>query len=397
MKTVKTNNILSLLLAISCFHSQSATAAYIASISSHDGIGKSSPWFFCKRLQSPTVAGAAPIAPLSPLFVSSSSDSDITEGNSNNQKGQEEEQDQQREEVVVTQETEEQEEIPSQKENVTSTVDTLVSAVETTAVNPNQRRRIELKHALLQYGASFDRGFGTSPSARKQVESLITELETLNEAVNVSIGIDGVYEPKYGRRNTHDDDDDDDEGSFVSVSNTPLSSSEALEGNWRMVWTTAQDVLVLNASPLVTVGAIYQVFTPPVITNIIDFVPRPQALLPPSMSLSFFSMLRAKVKTRASPRTGRSMRIGLDFETVQLQPVQLLGQSVMDTLPPVTVNLPNQISNAILNAFTGSSDPKDTNRPGYFDVTFLDDELLVIRQNQPGGIFVLVKTPNNDP
>ena len=206
-----------------------------------------------------------------------------------------------------------------------------------------------------------------------------------------------VYEPKYGRRNTHDDDDDDDEGSFVSVSNTPLSSSEALEGNWRMVWTTAQDVLVLNASPLVTVGAIYQVFTPPVITNIIDFVPRPQALLPPSMSLSFFSMLRAKVKTRASPRTGRSMRIGLDFEMVQLQPVQLLGQSVMDTLPPVAVNLPNQISNAILNAFTGSSDPKDTNRPGYFDVTFLDDELLVIQQNQPGGIFVLVKTPNNDP
>jgi hypothetical protein len=35
--------------------------------------------------------------------------------------------------------------------------------------------------------------------------------------------------------------------------------------------------------------------------------------------------------------------------------------------------------------------------PGYFDTTYLDEEMLIIRQNAPGGLFVLAKVPDNDP
>jgi hypothetical protein len=151
-----------------------------------------------------------------------------------------------------------------------------------------------------------------------------------------------------------------------------------------MIWTDAQDVLVLGASPVASIGAIYQVFSPPVVTNIIDFIPRAQALLPPALVKP--TLFRAEVGTRASVRVSRPNRVGLDFEKVKLTAVEVLGIKVGENLPPLGFNLP-QIN------LPGS----DPDKPGYFDVTFLDDEMLIIRQNAPGGMFVLVKVPENDP
>jgi len=34
---------------------------------------------------------------------------------------------------------------------------------------------------------------------------------------------------------------------------------------------------------------------------------------------------------------------------------------------------------------------------GFFDVTFLDEELVVIRQNAPGGLFVLARVDDASP
>eukprot|EP00548_Thalassiothrix_antarctica_P001354 CAMPEP_0194143822 /NCGR_PEP_ID=MMETSP0152-20130528/12929_1 /TAXON_ID=1049557 /ORGANISM="Thalassiothrix antarctica, Strain L6-D1" /LENGTH=266 /DNA_ID=CAMNT_0038843397 /DNA_START=20 /DNA_END=820 /DNA_ORIENTATION=- len=207
------------------------------------------------------------------------------------------------------------------------------------------------KKRLLELAASYDRGFGASSRAGDEVVSVIDELEKLNDETNAARGIEG---------------------------NNELSP---LEGSWRMIWTTAQDVLSLNASPVSTVGAIYQVFSPPVVTNIIDLIPKFQALLPPSVFPP--SLVRAEVTTRASARP-EPMRVGLNFEAVKLQPVQVLGMDA-DVLPPFAVNLPQ-----IPGADSESS-------PGYFDVTYLDDELLIIRQNAPGGLFALYKTDNNNP
>jgi hypothetical protein len=85
-----------------------------------------------------------------------------------------------------------------------------------------------------------------------------------------------------------------------------------LKGAWRMIWTSALDVLNLGASPTIVPSGIYQVIDPPIATYIIDFIPRAQALLP----LGFPStVIRAKVQTRASIRD--SIRVGLIFESVQ--------------------------------------------------------------------------------
>ena len=155
---------------------------------------------------------------------------------------------------------------------------------------------------------------------------------------------------------------------------------------------------VLYSAP----SAIYQVITnPPIAINIIDFIPRVQTFFPSSITPP--SLLRAKVATRASSRQGNANRVGLVFEGVELQPIELLGQKV-DNLPPLSIdlkwqqNLFDQVAPFVpVLSSKGSSTDDDTDKPGYFDVEYLDDELLVIRQQAPGGVFALVRVDNYDP
>lgn len=238
---------------------------------------------------------------------------------------------------------------------------------------------------MLQLGASYDRGFGATSRALEEAQTVIGTLEALNPEKDAARGIDG--------------------GDYSS-----LSSLSPLQGNWRMVWTTASDVLGLGANPLIAVGAVYQVFDPPVVTNVIDLLPRIQNLLPipnfPSTSSDGTvqqrrrpdSVLRAEVTTRASSRISKPMRVGLIFESVKLVPVELLGNTaVADFLPPLSFDLPrlpDQLVQSLSSAIASTGGDSDV---GFFDVTYLDDELLIIRQNAPGGLFVLTKVDSNDP
>jgi len=224
----------------------------------------------------------------------------------------------------------------------------------------NSDQAQSIKKELLQICASYDRGFGATPRIRKQVDELISRLEAFNPTpVNAARGIDGEYSAE---------------------------GPAPLEGAWRMVWTTALDVLNLGASPFALPGAIYQVIEPPVATNIIDLIPRVQNFLPATFPSS---LVRAEVKTRASLRPNNSNRVGLNFEAVKLKPVEVLGIKA-DSLPPLSFNLP-QINVEDLPGV----DPATA--PGFFDVIFLDHEMLVIRQNAPGGYFVSLKVDDYDP
>lgn len=239
-------------------------------------------------------------------------------------------------------------------EAVTAASEDVMEQVERFSDKDREERQ-ELKRTLLQLGASYDRGFGASPKARQEAIVAIEQLELLNTEEWAARGISG-------------------------------NETSPLEGSWRMIWTNAQDVLVLGASPVATVGAIYQVFCPPVVTNIIDFIPRAQALIPPSMG-NINSLFRAEVTTRASVRPNRPNRVGLVFEKVNLKPVKVLGVEVSDNFPALGFDLP-RINIPATDPETGL---------GFFDVSYLDDEMLIIRQNAPGGLFVLIKCPNNDP
>ena len=56
-------------------------------------------------------------------------------------------------------------------------------------------------------------------------------------------------------------------------------------------------------------------------------------------------------------------------------------------LPTLNIPLPSLGSN---------SGADDASSPAYFDVSYLDQELLFILQNQPGGAFVLVRETSDE-
>jgi hypothetical protein len=253
--------------------------------------------------------------------------------------------------------------------DVTATTDESLEATDGFDSDDTIKR---LQTQLLGYGASYNRGFGASPRARREVDDIIRQLESKNQETNAARGISG-------------NNDRSNNGYDYNYETRDASTSSPLKGAWRMIWTTALDVLSLEANPFVTTGAIYQVFDPPIITNVIDLLPSFQSLLPPSL-LPISSLLRANVKTRAYQRSNQPNRIGLEFRSVQLQPVQALGVDVLDRLPPLGIDLPS---------LPGVTTPSDDG-PGYFDVTFLDDELLIIRQ-QGDGLFCLVKVDSIEP
>ena len=224
---------------------------------------------------------------------------------------------------------------------------------------PFQHPEIDgLKMTLLKLCASYDRGFAASSSAKQEVDDIVNQLKMINPTTyDAAKGIDGNY----------------------------IDGQVPLQGIRRMVWTTALDVLNLSVSPIATPAAIYQVIEPPMATNIIDFIPRVQSLLPNSFPSS---LLRAEVKTRTSKRKEMN-RVGLDFEAVKLAPVEFLGMDAK-LLPPLSINLPR-----IKVSDLPGVDP--SNSPGFFDVVYLDDDMLIIQQNAPGGYFVSIKVEDCDP
>lgn len=218
-------------------------------------------------------------------------------------------------------------------------------------------RRAALKRELIRNAAGCNRGFGATRADRERLASLFDELEGLAPTSSPTAGIVGGADP-----------------AGVGLEAPPLA------GCWRLVYTTATDVLSLDASPVAGVGAIYQLIeAPDAVTNIIDLYPRAEALLPVG---KMSSKLRLRVMTRAAARS--ASRVGLTFYAVRAEPRALLGVDVSSLLPALGSALP-RLPGAI------GTDPATDRSPSFFDVVYVDDELLLIRQNSPGGVFAAVR------
>ena len=99
------------------------------------------------------------------------------------------------------------------------------------------------------------------------------------------------------------------------------------------------------------------------------------------------SSIRLKVYTTAAARSVKN-RVGLTFRSLEVKPKSLLGRSVMK-LPSLRANLPQATlfgSNVDKGGLFGNEGP------GYFDVLYLDEECLIIKQNAPGGIFISIRS-----
>lgn len=154
----------------------------------------------------------------------------------------------------------------------------------------------------------------------------------------------------------------------------------------------------LSANPFVGLGGIYQDARElPVIMNVIDTKPRALDNLPPAAAAAVATATRLNVQTRARPR-GAS-RVGLTFESVEVQPLQVLGRDLPSWLPSLKVEFPKlglDLQRRIFGV-AADEDPRDAaNNPAFFDVTYLDDDFLVIRQGSPGGVFAAIKVDGLD-
>jgi len=217
------------------------------------------------------------------------------------------------------------------------------------------------KRKLYAQSAACDRGFGASSFDREEIDSLVSKLSSNCPIETPSMGL---------VPNVASDNDD-----------VPL------EGAWRMIYTSAYDVLSISASPFTLLQSIYQVIDRSGDSvNIIDIAPRIQPLLPLNL-VGQGTTLRLRVFTKAYARSAN--RIGLTFKRVEAKPISFAGFDVSSILPPFTTNLISPLQSFGISGENGEKGP------GFFDILFLDQDTLIIRQNDPGGIFISTRSDEN--
>ena len=226
-------------------------------------------------------------------------------------------------------------------------------------------KREDLKKSLYSKCAECDRGFSSIPSDRIAIDSIINELKTLSPEGNPT-------------RNFFPDNND-------------TSASAPLDGAWKLIYTTAFDVLILGVNPFSITQSIYQVINSTgSAINVINVAPRLQAFLPQQL-VGTGSTLRLKVYIDAKRKSDDE--ISLRFKSTEIKPITLLGNK-LNFLPSLKLLLPQRI----LGGDAWKSNDNNNNKnsfgqtSGYFRVLYLDSECLIIQQNQPGGIFVSVRS-----
>jgi hypothetical protein len=238
--------------------------------------------------------------------------------------------------------------------------------------------RADLKGQLLRTCAACNRGFGASAMDRSNVDSILARLSELNPCAEPTAGVTGCPSGvEWVGRGFENRDD--------YASGFTIGAQGPLDGVWRLIYTNASDVLSLDVNPIAGVGPISQEITlPDSVVNVIDLYPRAASLLPLG---ALRTTTRLRVATRASARS--ATRIGLTFERVGIEARALLGLDLSKLLPALSIPLPR-----IPGSNTAGAD-SDTS-PAFFEVGYLDQDMLLILQNQPGGAFVLVRETENE-
>jgi hypothetical protein len=229
-----------------------------------------------------------------------------------------------------------------------------------TSILDQNEKREAMKRNLYAQCAACDRGFGASSFNRQEIDELVSQVSLLCPISTPSLGL---------------------------VPNVASGNDDVpLEGAWRMIYTSAYDVLSISASPFTLLQSIYQVIDRSGDSvNIIDIAPRFQPLLPLNL-VGQGTTLRLRVFTKAYARSAN--RIGLAFKRVEAKPISFAGFDA-SILPPFTTNLISPLQSFGISGENGEKGP------GFFDILYLDQDTLIIRQNEPGGIFISTRSGEN--
>lgn len=150
----------------------------------------------------------------------------------------------------------------------------------------------------------------------------------------------------------------------------PLEASDLLEGNWRLLYTTSQELLRLDQFPLIKLGQIYQFIRTG--TNKIYNV----------AELYGFPYLEGIVSVAAQFTPSSNRRVQVRFERgivgaqrfIPYQSATTFVQDIEAGKKFLAVDFP-------INS---------ENQRGWLDVTYLDQDLRIGRGNE-GSVFVLAK------
>lgn len=150
----------------------------------------------------------------------------------------------------------------------------------------------------------------------------------------------------------------------------PIEAAELLEGNWRLLYTTSQDLLNLDRFPLLKLGQIYQCLRTKdlKVYNIAEIYGLPflEGLVSVAASFTPVSERRVNVKFERSI-------IGLQRFLNYQSPNGFIREiEAGKKFPPIDFGI----------------DAGD--RQGWLEVTYLDEDLRISRGNE-GSVFVLVK------
>ena len=164
----------------------------------------------------------------------------------------------------------------------------------------------------------------------------------------------------------------------------PLSSPQLLEGDWRLLYTTSQELLGIDRVPLAQLGNIYQCVRPKEarIYNIaeIEGLPYFESLI------SVVASFTPAAKTAEEVSAGQlKRRVNVKFNRAVLGLQRVLGyrspaQYVQQLAQTDKLSLLKGIDFAI-NA---------ERQQGWLEITYLDKDLRIGRGNQ-GSLFVLTK------
>jgi hypothetical protein len=190
------------------------------------------------------------------------------------------------------------------------------------------------KAELLDAITGKNRGILATPTDRKAIQAAIARLEDLNPNPD------------------------------------PFSVPERLEGNWRLLYTTSNDLLRLDQLPFCKLGQIYQY-----------------------IQLEGDRIYNV-AEVKGLPYLDGVVSVAARFEPVSKQRVNVrFERSVVGLQSLLSYQSPSQFIEMMqtgkkLPALDFSIDP--TNQKGWLDITYLDDDLRIGRGNV-GSLFVLTR------
>ncbi|CAM9821404.1 unnamed protein product [Scytosiphon promiscuus] len=197
----------------------------------------------------------------------------------------------------------------------------------------------DLKARLLRVSAGVNRGLSCREGEQEEILEIVKELENQNPNPTPN---DGFAE-----------------------------GTSILTGEWKLIFTSALDVLSLGLIPGVEVAQIYQNINEDgtEIANVVDLQPKAAPVFE-----RFAGSTTARLKVLAASGLEGDKRLTLSFRSSQYSPQTLLGRDVSSTLPPLKVSFPE---------IPGTN-------AGWVDTTFIDEDIRVARAFG-GNLFVLAR------